>query len=59
MKSNPVIKEIWKLGKFILGKFFENMKTNDKLPIEMLLWTLRGDWDSIQKGDYANNFVKV
>jgi len=58
LKTNPVVKEIWKLGKYIIGKFFENMSKNPKLPLELLLWTSSGDWKSIQEGDYANNFVK-
>lgn len=59
LKTNPTVREIWKLGKFILNKFFENMQKNQKLPIELLLWTTSGDWKSIQDGDYANNFIKV
>ena len=59
IKTNPVIREIWKLGKFIIGKFFENLAKNPKLPIELLLWTGANEWKGIQEGDYANNFIKV
>ena len=54
VRSNPVIRELWQVGKFILGKFFETLKTNPKLPIEALFWTNLRDCESIQNGSYAD-----
>ena len=52
LKTNPVYKEIWTLGKFILGKFFQCMQENEKLPVELLLWTTQRDWEPIMKGNF-------
>ena len=54
LKTNPVYKEIWTLGKFILGKFFQVMQENDKLPVELLLWTTQRDWEPIMKGNLTS-----
>ena len=49
-----MIRELWQVGKFVLGKFFETLKTNPKLPIEALFWTNLRDCESIQNGSYAD-----
>ena len=64
LKTNPVYKEIWTLGKFILGKFFQCIQENDKLPVELLLWTTQRDWEPIMKGNLtpaciSNNLLAI
>ena len=58
VKSNPVIKELWTFGKYLLGQFFNMIAKNDKLPLETLFWTKLGDCESIQEGSYSNHSVK-
>jgi len=55
--SNPVIRELWRFGKYLLGEFFSIIGKNDRLPVETLFWTKLGDCETIQTGNYENHSV--
>ena len=52
VKSNPVIHELWRFGKYLLGEFFKLAQTNQKLPIEVLFWIKGREVDRIQNNHY-------
>lgn len=52
VKSNPVIHELWRFGKYLLGEFFKLAAKNHKLPLEVLFWTKGREVDRIQDNHY-------
>ena len=52
VRSDPVVREIWRFGKFLLNEFFRISTKNEKLPLELLFWTTPSQCERVQEGSY-------